>query len=170
MPLSSSVSLLLIIHTCTPVDIYTRVYEWGVCLASRGTYKSFSKINFYWSIIALQCGVSFYCTTERISHTYPYILSLFGLPSQSGHHRALAEFPGNPEVLKELKKFEGFVGDLLPATRYSCLEDWWSITVLCQKNGHRADSPLLNLMRVMGLQRVQGLGKHGLRERMHCEF
>ena len=66
-------------------------------------------------------------------------------------------------------KFEGLGGDLLPATHYSCLGDRCGITVLCQKKGYRADSPLPNLMRVMRLQRVQGLGKHGSRERKHCE-
>ena len=99
-PLSSSVSPLLIIHTCTPIDIHTRECEWGVCLASHGTYKPFFKINFYWSIIALECGVGFYCTTKRISHTHTYILSLFGLPSPAGHHRALGRAPWEPRSLE----------------------------------------------------------------------
>ena len=46
--------------------------------------------NFYWSIVALQCHVSFYCTAKRTSHLYTYIYPLFfGFPSHLGHHRAL---------------------------------------------------------------------------------
>ena len=38
------------------------------------------KINFYWSIVALQCYIIFYCTAKWISYTYtfvPYLLDLF---------------------------------------------------------------------------------------------
>ena len=37
--------------------------------------------NFYWSIVALQCCVGFYCAAKCISYTYTYISSF------------LAEFP-----------------------------------------------------------------------------
>ena len=44
---------------------------------------TFFKINFYWSILALQCHVSFYCTAKWIHHIYPYISShLDFLPNQ----------------------------------------------------------------------------------------
>ena len=47
------------------------------------------KINFYWSIVALQCCVSFCWITMCIS--YMYIHPLFsGLPSHLGHHRAFS--------------------------------------------------------------------------------
>ena len=49
--------------------------------------------HFYWSIVALQCCFSFYCTEKWISYTYTYIPSFFGYPSHLGHHRALVEFP-----------------------------------------------------------------------------
>ena len=42
--------------------------------------------NFYWSLVAFQYCVSFYCTAKWISHTYPLFL---GFPSHLGHHRAL---------------------------------------------------------------------------------
>ena len=37
-------------------------------------------INFYWSIDALECCVSFYCRAKWISHTYTYIPSLLDFP------------------------------------------------------------------------------------------
>jgi len=53
---------------------------------------------FYWSIIALQCGVSFYCTTKGISCMDTYISSHLSLPpplhhSPLGHHGAQSWAP-----------------------------------------------------------------------------
>ena len=45
--------------------------------------------NFYWSIVALQCCVSFYHIAKWTSHMYTYIPS-FLFPSHLGHHRALS--------------------------------------------------------------------------------
>ena len=50
-------------------------------------------IHFYWSRIALQCGVSFCCTAKWISYMYIYIPSTIGFPSHLSHHRAQSRVP-----------------------------------------------------------------------------
>ena len=49
---------------------------------------------FYWSTVALQGCVSFYCTAKWTSYTYTYIPFL-GVPSHLGHHRALCYTAGS---------------------------------------------------------------------------
>ena len=46
------------------MEIYTYVF-----------FYEFFKINFYWSIFALQCCVSFYYTAKWVSYTYTFISS-----------------------------------------------------------------------------------------------
>ena len=49
--------------------------------------------NFYWSVVDLQCCISFRCTAKWISYTYTYIHS-FRFFSHIGHYRVLSiEFP-----------------------------------------------------------------------------
>ena len=53
----------------------------------------FKKINFYWSIVALQCCVSF-LLYSKVNQSYVYIYPLFfRFPSHLGHHRALSRVP-----------------------------------------------------------------------------
>ena len=43
------------------------------------SFLMFFFLNCYWSIVALQCCVSFYCAAKWINYPYTYILSLFEL-------------------------------------------------------------------------------------------
>ena len=54
-------------------------------LWSRSVFFSFF-LN--WSIVVLQCWVSFCCAAK--CNSYTYILSFFGFPSHLCHHRALS--------------------------------------------------------------------------------
>ena len=53
----------------------------------------FFLINFYWSMVVLQCCVSLHCTTKWISHTHTDIPFPFRLPSHLGYHNALGRVP-----------------------------------------------------------------------------
>ena len=52
----------------------------------------FFLINYYWSIVALQCCFCFFCRAKGISFMFTFIPS-FGFPSHSGHHGALSRVP-----------------------------------------------------------------------------
>ena len=55
---------------CFPVsDFWLKRKGWN----SFFLFFFFFLINFYWSIVALQCCVSFYCMAKLISYTYTHI-------------------------------------------------------------------------------------------------
>ena len=58
----------------------------------RGCFVKNNKKN-YWSIVALQCCASFFCTRKLIIHMYIKYPLFFGFPSHLGHHRALSRVP-----------------------------------------------------------------------------
>ena len=83
--------------TCLFLDILFCSIKLYVC----GVFFCFFSLFFNWSIIALQCRVSFCCSTKYISYMYTYIPSLLDLPPAAprphrthlGHHRALSWAP-----------------------------------------------------------------------------
>ena len=59
----------------------------------RETELSSLKKKMYWSIVDLQCCVSFRCKTKWISYTDTYIPSFFSIFSHIGHYRVLIWVP-----------------------------------------------------------------------------
>ena len=54
---------------------------------------TFLKLIFYWSIVALECCVSF-LLYSKVNQSYVCIYPLFfEFPSHLGHHRALSRIP-----------------------------------------------------------------------------
>ena len=56
-------------------------------------YPGLFQINFYWSIVSLQCCISLLYSKMNQPYLYLYPLA-FGFPSHSGHHSVLSRVPG----------------------------------------------------------------------------
>ena len=100
----SRVNAWLHVSLCKDVYTFNVCWLWKECIARLITII-FAKLkifmflkDFYWSIVALQCCASFYCTAKWISYRYTHIPSFLFL-SHLGHHGALSRVP---EVMQYL--------------------------------------------------------------------
>ena len=70
---------------------FSHLYPRSLCLVQQPVRCFFFfLINFCWSVVGLQCCVSFCCIAKWINFTYTYILSFLRFYFHIGHYRVLS--------------------------------------------------------------------------------